>query len=79
MALVVALTVGELFDEAPVEGANSFMKCIFWITDVSSCALIDIEHSTVKSVPILEQIFEHLGGNALRYFQSFKAHDAGNH
>ena len=69
MALVVALTVGELVEEAPVEGANSAMKRSRrgWITCVccvSSGVLIDIEHSVVKRMPILDQIFEHLDGNA---------------
>ena len=66
VALVLALViVGELFNEAPVEGSNSVMQRIYWRTSFSYLQS-DIEHSVLKRVQILEIIFEHLGGISLR-------------
>ena len=63
-ALVVAITVGESFEEAPkthIEGV-----------------CIDIEYSAVERDCIFDQVVDHLSGNFVCDVQSFQVHEAGN-
>ena len=60
MPLVVAMAVGESFEEAPEEGASSMEHiCTIQKIGISSVLKHDIEYSAVEGVPVPDQVVEH--------------------
>jgi len=59
--VVVALSIGESFEEAP-ESVNRI--CMIRKTGAGVfCERHDIEHSAVERMPIPDQVVEHLSGS----------------
>ena len=64
VALALALTVGESFEEAPEESVSSKKRICRIPNKSASYVRIDIDQSAVECVPILDQVVKDIGGNA---------------
>ena len=73
LASFVATTFGELFEEAPEEGASGVWRNCQKRSGIRITG-VDIEHSAVERVTIPYQIVEHLGVNTVIDAQSAESH-----